>query len=105
MKATELMIDDWVLYGRNPVQVLQLSQGREYKDISPIPLTEEILDKNFERQSLGEYILPFKLPYVFYWDIQKHYGFLEDHCLIQIEYVHQLQQLLRLCGIQKEIQL
>lgn len=46
MKAKELMIGDWVLFGEKPVRVLQLSEGKDYKYINPIPLTPEILEKN-----------------------------------------------------------
>ena len=46
MKATELMIGDWILYGDKPVKVLQLSENGKYDWVKPIPLTYEILKKN-----------------------------------------------------------
>lgn len=46
MRATDLMIGDWIMYGDKPVQVLQLTVGKEYKGFFPIPLTSEILEKN-----------------------------------------------------------
>jgi len=47
MKANELMTNDWVLYGGKPTRVLQLEEGKDYKNaINPIPLTVEILKKN-----------------------------------------------------------
>ena len=72
MEAKELMIGDWVLYDGEPYQIRQLGicgvnrDGEDYpavcvgkpkgigliierNEIEPIPLTEEILEKNFER--------------------------------------------------------
>ena len=46
MKANELMIGDWVLYGDKSVRVLQLSENSKYDWVKPIPLTPEILKKN-----------------------------------------------------------
>lgn len=47
MKSSELMIGDWILYGERPVQVLQLTSNKIYRGFYPVPLTEEILQKNF----------------------------------------------------------
>lgn len=46
MKATELMIGDWVLYSDKPVKVLQLSEKSDYDWVKPIHLSREILEKN-----------------------------------------------------------
>lgn len=43
MKATELMIGDWILYGDRPVKVLQLSENSKYDWVKPIPITKAIL--------------------------------------------------------------
>ena len=72
MKANELMVGNWVLWKGKPVQVARVSgvvyefghidvtlahcndngilESHDIKSISPIPLTDEILDKNFERK-------------------------------------------------------
>jgi hypothetical protein len=57
MKATDLMLGDWVLCDGKPYQVAEISAGllcidaeRELfanpEDLEPIPLTPEILEKN-----------------------------------------------------------
>lgn len=75
MKAEELMVGNWVLWKGKPVQVARVSgivyefghidvtlahcndngilESHDIKSISPIPLTDEILDKNFERKEHG----------------------------------------------------
>ena len=71
--------------------------------INPIPLTEEILVKNGWR----------KEPITIDGDYADWYGEIpicqeEDEFnyeRIELTYVHQLQHLLRLCGVQKEIEL
>ena len=105
MKANELMIGDWVLYEGNPVRVNCVavsSVGLEgpvfntiCKDdmIEPIPLTEEILKKNEISFNIGPG--------------GKYQGCIEG-INIKVEYniinyVHELQHALRLCGINKEI--
>ena len=103
-------------------------EGEEIKenDIEPIPLTPEILEKNgFEKE---EYGLIWKseqnvcdingFPRIYAW-----VSFWKKGCIREVEisnidtfykdkikqsntyYVHQLQQALRLCGIEKEITL
>lgn len=106
MKATDLMIGDWVMcnhYQDMPFtkqfRVADFGKG-EYVFCEPIPLTEDILVKNGWRKQI--------MPYKDEW-----YGgisLFEEHGKFyymdfKIEYVHQLQQLLRLMGIEKEIKL
>ena len=100
MKATELQIGDWILYGDKPVKVLQLSENSKYDWVKPIPLTIEILEKNGWK------------------DDGLWYEYLDDKATIQscppdmrgiingieikefqCKYVHQYQHLLRLCGL------
>lgn len=119
MKATELMIGDWVLCPDNmqrQVRYLQVRPsvigigGSSYdkNEIQPIPLTPEILEKNgFRKKSyievvggldtyyLGEEIGSFRIH-----RLQKGYY---QFGLAKINFVHQLQHALRLCGIDKEI--
>lgn len=118
MKATELMIGDWISYGGKPVQVLQLSRT-EYKGFEPIPLTPEILEKNanggwcnYQSEPNGrsiyhigevavyvewEQIVP--SPYI---ELQ---GLGDTFFKGYIDYVHELQHALKLCGINLEIKL
>lgn len=102
MKANELMIGDWVYYGKKPVKVLQLSEGKDYKEINPIPLTSEILEKN----GFVQVGLMYRNP-EFHITIRDVFGgdlFLSISVRdVQLKYVHELQHALRLCGIEKEI--
>lgn len=96
MKATELMIGDWVLYGDKSVRVLQLSENSKYDWVKPIPLTSEILEKNgWKADERGEYR---REPYKLFqtkkgWDFC--YGF---QGITDIRFVHELQNILRMLG-------
>jgi len=126
MNTTDLMVGDWV-----NVNGLNLKVGAIHADeigvfdpdfkiywcsddgldrIDPIPLTEDILVKNGFKSTQG---------LDFYWfDDKKHccmknYDGKRLFCYKQgindvwlvVKYVHQLQHLLRLCNVQKEIEL
>ena len=131
MKANELMIGDWVkikTYGVSDkyekteayiyVEVAEIGSGLitieynneikephricEYTEIEPIPLTLEILEKNGfvveSRYCFGNPLLYCVLVDGLWIDISG-----ENYFEGKLEYVHQLQQALRLCGIEKEI--
>ena len=122
MKASDLMIGDWVVYDgdteySNPIQIegmdiatdSLITSDREdvgFDGIQPIPLDDNILEKNgFEcriawmlpgedlgiKQAGDEWNL---LPYYASWD---------SYRFCTIEFVHELQHALKLCGIDKEI--
>lgn len=77
MKISDLSIGDW------------------------IPITKEILEKNGIKYQFG-------CPWYQYGDEIGGEGFeihFALHCQIQIKYVHELQHALRLCKIDKEIEL
>ena len=128
MKANELTIGDWVRSPKNADgdfyagQVCEIMQGVEHyycnipgpdgndsircDDLSPVPLTVEILEKNGFECRGGLWNLPgedmgFKqlaatfAIYPYYADPTIH--------LCEIMFVHELQHALRLCGIEKEI--
>lgn len=133
MKANELtskdlMIEDWLqdsfgnigqVYRLDPGRVhLRLLQERpqdeEYivHDIEPIPLTPEILEKNGFKKDFelkGCYWRPDCRKYCIVKEIETWY-FAFRHmggghiCISECNYVHQLQHALRLCGINKEIE-
>lgn len=72
-------------------------------DIKPIPLTEEILVKNGFKHSM---------PHNDWTNADCNFylyeggnGYRISNTDIKLDYVHQLQHLLRLCGIEKEIEL
>ena len=121
MKATELMVGDWVLCPDNmqrQVRYLQVRPsvigigGSSYDEdeIQPIPLTPEILEYNgFSLQSDKGKL--FKLDT--YW-LGSELGGFRIHRLNKGDYqlglakirnVHELQHALRLCGINKEIEI
>ena len=144
MKFEDLMRKDWVMRidveNPYPVQVHEiLAEGvivdnqnnhyinLPYSDIEPIPLTKEILEKNFTIYEL-EYFIPeypnhnpeandyFSIYHNKYdglstiWKTEYVEGFYgEDETrsvsITSIKYVHDLQHFLKSCVIDKEIKL
>lgn len=141
MKATDLMIGDWVQYDVNAwrddeydrkccvpdYQPFKIESGEELDKLilddgkpKPIPLTPEILVKNgFEKKEdddgqelysllLGEWAITYMsilgCPYLTIEDVLDYD---RAHSVLNLKdsiyYVHQLQQALCLCGIEKEI--
>lgn len=136
MKATELMIGDWVLYDGEPNIITEVSEiihgeatvcfvGNNYMadmdEIEPIPLTQEILEKNGFTKSTpppGIHAKCYELDNKKYKynltiaDYNKYKRLLlnvdseDSECFnIKCDYVHELQHALRLCRIKKEIEL
>lgn len=127
MKAENLMIGDWVLHDGEPYQIRQLGiygvdrDGEDYpavcvgkpkgigliierNEIEPIPLTDEFLKQNgFERVN-GDYQDVFYVYDGIELLIDDGYT-LFGQCKMPIKYVHELQHALRLCGINKEIEI
>lgn len=121
MKVSELMLGDWVLDTRtnNPLRVNPFMAEMEVPEWEPIPLTPEILEKNgFELDKAVEDY------YCIYDGIDNRVSLCngkeymnsdnewnvhidsEDYCTIancELTYVHELQHILRLCKIDKEI--
>lgn len=114
------MIGDWVLCNDKPYRINQigdiLCMENEEKswlappeDVSPIPLTPEILEKNGFESTLapGERVCKNNGYEVWldneggnHWvSIKKGEFYFEGY----IKSVHELQHALRLCGIEKEI--
>lgn len=123
MKATDLMIGDWVIrkgHSKEQMYIISIDDvcdtvqldldGIAIRDkifnIEPIPLTSEILEKNgFEgKQFYGELLCG---GWQIMCDCKRLAARSEDGWLINItcENVHELQHALRLCGIDKEIKL
>lgn len=120
MKATDLMIGDWVRqyseYGDGTSEVIQMGYIRKdynYTDLEPIPLTPEILEKNADNVykrcengyslfGIGKY--PNSIEVAIYpkggveWTINGN-----EYAIADLMYVHELQHALKLCGIEKEI--
>ena len=128
MKANELMIGDWVYCSQEGCeghQIDLIDDGNNVvgldgellliEDIKPIPLTDEILEHNGFRitsehadyyfEENGEK-MDFCMRRMYDQnDMKKQcgWGHMSYNILILIDYVHQLQHALRLCGIEKEI--
>ena len=121
MKANELMIGDYirVIYTQKIIKVREIKQsciytndnGYEYNEIEPIPLTPEILEKNgFVHYDLTDFWMWKKESFepVHLDKYDKDGWRLRINCdniPCECKYVHQLQHALRLCGIEKEIEL
>ena len=122
MKVTELMIGDWIQVppsGRRKMKITQLCEDwGDIDDIEPVPVSPEILEKNgFKDIGDNTWQLEEK-PYWFWVDFYNHeYGCEFDTSTYEYEdterrlklygdlYVHQLQHAMKLCGIEKEIEL
>ena len=128
MKATELRIGDWVNSDFGIFQIKEIfddavrdSRGNDYEFdcISPILLTGEILKSNgFELVSDSDrakalvYIYDLwecntisQTIYVHYYKKRKDYSLYSIDCIINhIKYIHELQNAMRVCGVEKEIE-
>ena len=134
MKANELMIDDWV-YNKNidkPMQVYPTMFSQMFRqrpdaptedyNIFPIRITPEILEKNGFRETDvvvvgtrkmrwesedGRTEITIWMDYTMPMEIRKNIYY-EDEVCYALPFawaVHQLQHAMRLCGIEKEIEL
>ena len=122
MKAKDLMIGDWVKNDLGEIQqVVEIRDNEKimlaYNDfysadeLEPIPLTAEILEKNFEKKTFyGIYDDYFDLDIREYSD--SIYVATFHNCEMNtpdqqmtFSFVHELQHFLNHCGIEKEIEL
>lgn len=112
MNAKDLMIGDWVNLCGTPCRVKDIVNDgviNYEKDVIPIPLTEEILKKNgFLINSNGIFYLKENLKFGFkkdfdygYWFINRADNYKEYICTC--DFVHELQHILKLQQIEKEI--
>ena len=112
MKATDLMIGDWVLNGCSTLMrvtaifedgINGVCEGGEWCDlydvIKPIPLTPEILEKNGWKGGAGENIR-FKSPYIFIKKNDVWTMYYNEARIVKIRYVHELQNIMRITGYQ-----
>ena len=120
MKIDEVMMGDIVSVSGNPIHVTLAVLNHWSDNIEPIPLTPEILEKNgFEKNELIESYNHYcgmdnrvSLNDDFYYINSRNTWYVhvdsEDYSTIagcELTYVHELQHLLRLCKIDKEIEL
>lgn len=126
MKGSELMIGDIVAVNNTPLQIAALGTAKAgflnakgemfyhyYDNIAPIPLTAEILEKNgeFGKTVIGETIYRLGGEDYCVRKIGERYSFIRcAECgaswwLFDICHVHELQHTLKLCRIDKNIEL
>ena len=134
LKISELSVGDWVRYSGRDYQVksihgdferVTLIGNKEQRDesiyaIQPIPITADILEKNgwriIEKEVLGE-------DYEYnggerVWNDENYtidiseakrgvfwYSWSNEYYMWRLNYVHQLQHLIRVAGVDKEINL
>ena len=118
MKIDEVMLGDIVSLSGRPIHVTLAVLNNWSDNIKPIPLTPEILEKNgFERDknislynaytginsrvTLHDDFMSMNSRNMWHVHIDS-----EDYCTIancELTYLHELQHLLRLCKIYKEI--
>ena len=120
MDAKELMIGDWVYdtlsqtnikVNRGCFEINPLNGIGYEENLIPIPLTAEILGKNhFSRFAKVNWL--YDTLSTFFLenpsnpnDYKDNYWLRVGNIMTRIEYVHQLQHAMRLCGIYKEIEL
>ena len=126
MKVNELQIGDWVYESKRsqfPMQVIAIFEdGDLYLDfegnegdaweckadeVVPIPITAEILEKNGIKNTIDIYKWEYgdkSIDIMLRWEVYRIQGG-KGGCKCHIIYVHELQQALRLCRIDKEIKL
>ena len=123
MKANELMIGDWVMDGKNITQITSITcdgiiettfnESSNIEVIEPISLTPEVLEKiGFSTEpNIGYIIDDYDGTQIIYDSWNNNLRIIKDYrtCL-DIETfndltVHELQHALRICGIEKEIEL
>lgn len=127
MNANELMIGDWVMIKNYPMKAIPTKVApqhfvRSLVEFEPIPLTADILEKNgFEHKTdivwHDIYVLKYRIklenkelerdqtlmlakdPYdVFYWVPE-----MSAVSALDFRFVHELQHLMKMLGIQKEV--
>lgn len=123
MKANEIQIGDYVeprqcmiptvyckvegIYPDGTVHLDKAEMLFTLDELTPVPLTPEILEKNGFVDERSNYAYRTDNYHVCYYcaderlSINKYGAILDVHCF----YVHQLQHALRLCGIEKTIEL
>lgn len=125
MKSSELKVGDWVSFEGKPFQIYDMTRQGDVvwydegassvlmEEIEPIPLTEEILEKNGWKKVR---INPFYTAYFEYKFVHEEkptfYKKMDDKAIYHdffkkapIPYVHQLQHILWALGMDDEMKL
>ena len=108
MKAEELMIGDWVIV-HGPVEQkfkrkIDIGDLSFFVEFDPIPLTPKLLEKNGWIDK--DFMMVLKSEPRLGWYKTSHQIIIDYHTfVIKVDYVHQLQHLMKMVGIEKEIEL
>lgn len=120
MKAKDLMAGDWVAFRGKPYQytaqdiasMAECEAAGSSTDSSEIPLTEEILAKNFERSGTKFGIFDDYFDLFIYEMTDRIWAVVYHSCefslpdeRVHICWVHELQHFLNHCGIYNEIKI
>ena len=130
MKKSELKLGDWVLVGGSPIKIDELVDGIDaltiyddetneienysYDDLSPIPLTSEILEKNGWKEDDEIWGIDYTFGHLhieFFSngkEIEAMVSVTDDRdvcCLRQIKYIHELQHLLWALGMDDNLKI
>ena len=108
MKANELMIGDWVVGpSKEPFRIGEINPDFVHWDeVRPVPLTEDILEKNgFMRGQMFNNVWNYTEDYKRIVIVYTGELFNIQNTLIEFKYIHELQHILRICGINKNIEL
>lgn len=117
MKIDEVMLGDVVSAGGRPIHVTLAVLNNWSDNIKPIFLTPEILEKNadfhcdgmfyelynFSKEDIDGNSISVEIcenEGIVYWTINGN-----EYGITKLKYVHELQHVLRICGIDKEIEL
>lgn len=131
MNTDNLQRKDWLYYRGKfnafPFQVEQITKKKigyhaepndhrvyflRWDEAEPIPLSKEFMDRNFSLNDYYQethdipgvyfYIVPKdKWTWNLVWDVENGCLSIEDDPLIRMKYVHELQHIFKLCGINK----
>ena len=117
LTTEDLMVGDWVLWNldKEPIKVDEWILLQDADELSPIPITQEILEKNgfaVDQYAIFHLNDTFGMIGIFYnedfkkWDLDVSLDERNNKRVhIDIDSVHELQHALRLCRINKEIKL
>ena len=130
MKKSELKLGDWVLAGGSPIKIDELVEGIDaltiyddetnevkdysYDDLSPIPLTEEILEKNGWKEddeiwgidyTFGHLHIEFFSNGKEIESIVSVTDYRDVCCLRRIKHTHELQHILWALGMDDDLKI
>lgn len=123
LTVTDLMLGNWVIcyhpsrqksFEKVSIDLLHTMQEQEYghikedsplfRIVEPIPITHEILKKNgFIR--INAAVITYKLTEYLYWTPRGLEHELSEIPICHLNYIHELQNTLKLCKSDKEITL